>query len=125
MTENDPYRPPSVLPPTEAERASFGELVKGWEKLRLVYNAILLLPGLGILALWMNKGLPLAAALLCALFVAICANVAFLLGPLAELYIRGFFRDGQSLAKGRWLIFSAGLVVSAGVFLLAALIAAL
>ena len=38
--------------------------------------------------------------------------------PLTELCLRGLLRNGAPLGKGRLLIFSAGLVISAGVFLI-------
>ena len=46
-------------PPSDASpmprTAALGELVRGWEKLRLLYNGILLLPGLGSSALWITR----------------------------------------------------------------------
>ena len=51
--------------------------------------------------------------------VAIGANFCFLLGPAAELYLRGLFHQGRPLGRGRLLIFGAGLVVSLGVFVVA------
>ena len=81
---------------------------------------ILLVPGLLVLTLWTNRhGMPWAAAVASAVFVGIGANIAYLLGPLTELYFRGLFRNGESIGRGRWLIFGGGLVVSSGVFLLA------
>ncbi|MEY3898293.1 MAG: hypothetical protein RLZZ214_3814, partial [Verrucomicrobiota bacterium] len=96
-----------------------GELVRGWEKLRLLYNGILLLPGTGVLILWITRQhLPVPAAIIGGILVGIGANIAFMLGPLAELYLRGLLKNGAPLGKGRLLIFSAGLVVSAGVFVI-------
>ena len=123
MDDNNPYAPPSQVDDAKAVRAAaLREIVLGWEKLRLLYNAILLVPGLGILAFWtMKNGMPTVVALVSGLLVAVGANVSFFLGPLAELYFRGLFRNGESIGKGRWLIFGAGIVVSAGVFLVALL----
>ena len=63
--------------------------------------------------------MPLAVGVLGAVLIGIGANVAYFLGPLTELYFRALFRNGESIGQGRKLIFGAGLVVSAGVFLLA------
>ncbi len=88
-----------------------------WEKLRLAYNAILALPGLLMLYLSVERaGILLVEGVFSALFVAVGANIAFLLGPVAELYLRGLFCDGKPLGRGRLLIFGAGLLCSAGVF---------
>ncbi|MES2923999.1 MAG: hypothetical protein V4819_20770 [Verrucomicrobiota bacterium] len=117
MIEPNPYAPPSA-PPVASDHATLGELVRGWEKLRLIYNGILLPPGIGVLMLWITRqNLPIPAAIIGGILVGIGANVAFMLGPLAELYLRGLFRNGDSLGKGRLLVFGAGLVVSGGVML--------
>lgn len=118
MIPPNPYAPPSA-PPLAEDRATLGELVRSWEKLRLIYNGILLLPGTGVLILWITRQhLPVPAAIIGGILVGVGANIAFMLGPLAELYLRGLLRNGAPLGKGRLLIFSAGLVVSAGVFLI-------
>ena len=121
--EFDPYqRPKSDASPIQ-EIAALGELVRAWEKLRLLYNAIMIFPGLAVLALWVTRGnLPVPGAITFGILVGIGANIAFFLGPLAELYLRGLFRQGEGIGKGRWLIFSAGLVVSATVVLLSSII---
>lgn len=117
----NPYAPPK----TDEEvlilqKAAMREIVLGWEKLRLLYNVILLVPGILILGLWtIRGGMPWGVAVFSAVAVAVGANVSFFLGPLGELYFRALFRNGESIGKGRWLIFGAGLVVSAGVFLIA------
>ena len=123
MEDENPYAPPAYSAEEQAVRAAaLREIVLGWEKLRLLYNAILLVPGIAVLSVWtMKGGMPWVVALFSALFVAAGANVSFFLGPLAELYFRGLFRNGRSIGKGRWLIFGAGLVISAGVFLVALL----
>lgn len=122
MATPNPYAPPSAPPPTE-DRASLGELVLGWEKLRLFYNGIMILPGLGVLALWVTRQhLPVPAAIIGGILVGIGANIAFMVGPLAELYLRGLLKNGAPLGKGRLLIFGAGLVVSGGVFVISGII---
>lgn len=118
--ETNPYATPGSSITSEPDNlATLSELVRGWEKLRLFYNAILSLPGLLVLALLINRAqMPVPTAFAGGAFVAACANAAFFLGPLSELYFRGFFTNGKSLGRGRWLIFGAGLTLSLGVFLI-------
>lgn len=119
MNEN-PYAPPVAgSEPDDLQRPALREIVLAWEKLRLWYNAVLLVPGLGVIAGWLNQGASLLIAVVMAVMVAVGANFCFLLGPVAELYLRGLFRDGRPLGRGRLLIFGAGLVVSLGVFVVA------
>lgn len=118
----DPYAPPGSDSGGEVplDKSALREVVTGWEKLRLVYNLILLIPGIVIESIMvMRQGMPLAAGIFGAVVIAVGANLAFFLGPLTELYFRALFRKGESIGRGRQLIFGAGLVVSAGVFLLA------
>jgi hypothetical protein len=89
----------------------------------LLYNGVMILPGLGVLALWITRQhLPLPTAIIGGILVGIGANIAFMLGPLAELYLRGLLKNGAPLGKGRLLIFGAGLVVSGGVFVISGII---
>ncbi|MCW1924841.1 hypothetical protein OKA05_19915 [Luteolibacter arcticus] len=122
MSEN-PYAPPSAGAGPEADynqRPALREIVVAWEKLRLWYNAILAIPGVVAIVGWVGEqGMPLSIALIMAVMVAVGANFCFLLGPVAELYLRGLFRQGQPLGRGRLLIFGAGVVVSLGVFAVA------
>ena len=123
MTESNPYTPPAA-PPVASDHATLGELVRGWEKLRLIYNGIMILPGCGVLALWITRQhLPVPVAIGGGILVGIGSNIAFMLGPLAELYLRGLFRNEASLGRGRLLVFGTGLVVSAGVMLVFGFIA--
>ncbi len=124
MNSDNPYQPPAVGKlHSSDDPAALGELVRAWEKLRLTYNAIMLGPGIAVLFLWVTKSdLPVPAAVIFGILTGIGANAAFFLGPLAELYLRGLFRQGTPIGRGRILIFSAGLVVSGGVVLLATLI---
>ena len=123
MAEPNPYAPP-ISPAVAEDRAAFGELVRGWEKLRLIYNGIMILPGIGVLVLWITRqNLPVPVAIIGGILVGSGANIAFMLGPLAELYLRGIFRNGASLGRGRLLVFGAGLVVSTGVVLIFGFIA--
>ena len=120
MSEN-PYAPPVAASEAgDIQRPALREIVLGWEKLRLWYNGILLIPGLAVIAGSVGQqGMPLFVSLVMAAMVAMGANFCFFLGPVAELYLRGLFRNGQPLGRGRLLIFGAGLVVSFGVFAVA------
>lgn len=123
MTEQNPYATPSTGPLHSGDDpVALGELVREWEKLRLVYNGLMILPGIGVLALWVRWGMPLPAALFFSIATGIGANVAFLLGPLSELYWRALFHQGAPIGKGRKMIFGAGLAVSGGVIIVAAAI---
>ncbi|MCW1912764.1 hypothetical protein OJ996_04220 [Luteolibacter sp. GHJ8] len=116
----DPYAPPlSPALPADDQRLAMREIVVGWERLRLLYNAILAVPGLLVLSAMTGEyGMPALTAVLSAVFVAVGANLCFLLGPLAELYLRGIFRRGQPLGRGRWLLFGSGTLLSLFLFVL-------
>lgn len=120
----DPYQPPkSDGDAPVLSKHALVEVVRAWEKLRIAYNLTLLLPGLGIAALWMTRQqLPVVFVIVQVILVMVAANLAFLLGPAAEVYFRALFRKGETIGFGRMLIFGAGLVVSAGVFLVALLL---
>lgn len=116
----DPYAPPaSSLKPVEDQKPALRELVLAWEKLRLLYNALLALPGFLILfTLVTEEEVGVVQALVAGLAVAVAANACFLLGPAAELYLRGLFRKGEPLGRGRWLIFGTGTLLSLMLFVL-------
>ena len=117
--ETDPYAPPaSASDPQPAAVTVLREIVLAWEKLRLIYNALLAVPGLLVLAVWLGEyRMPPVPALVSCGLVAGGANLCFFLGPAAELYLRGLFRGSQPLGRGRWLIFGAGTLLSLGGFL--------
>jgi hypothetical protein len=122
MEAENPYAPPVSFDSGASSEAALGELVRAWEKLRLIYNLALLFPGLGVLALWVTRlQMPLLMGILLSVVFGIAANCAFFLGPAAELYIRALFRQGRSIGKGRKFIFWAGIFVSGCVLILAAL----
>lgn len=124
MSENPYATPTAELNGGESRQGVFREIVIGWEKLRLWYNALLLVPGLAVVAMWASRQeIPLAALVVMAVPVALAANVCFFLGPLAEVYLRAMLPTGASLGRGRRLLFGAGLVVSLGVFAVCALMA--
>ena len=118
----DPYAPPRSHGDGDylSNKSALKEVVSAWEKLRLIYNGLLLIPGILIEAIMVvRQDMPIEVAVIGAVLVGTGANVAYFLGPLAELYFRALFRNGESIGRGRLLIFGAGLVISAGVFLLA------
>ena len=116
----DPYAPPSSPAlPADDQRPALREIVLGWEKLRLLYNGLLAVPGILVLNSMIGQfGMGLVEAILSGVFVAVCANLCYLLGPVAELYLRGLFRRGESLGRGRWLIFGSGTLLSLFLFIL-------
>jgi len=120
--ETNPYAAPVsdiIIPPSDI--ATLAELVRGWEKYRMYFNAILLFPGIGVLALLMDRvHMPFGAAVTSAVFVAGMANAAFFLGPLTELYVRGWLLGGKSIGRGRFFLFAAGMTFSLILFALMA-----
>ena len=72
--------------------------MKSWEKLRILYNGVLLLPGI-------------------ALLFGVCANVCFCLGPYSEFIVTalGFPLTARKI---RVLLFSLGLMMSLGIIIL-------
>jgi hypothetical protein len=92
--------PSITLPPTDVMVVIFP-----WEKLRIVYNVVLLSFGI----YYFNPlGILLFAPML--LPWALLANLCFCAGPFVECYLcllRGCPRTGA-----RWFVFLAGLVVS-------------
>ena len=107
--------------------------MKSWEKLRLLYNGVLLLPGIALL--WRilhlqaermaqnppGMGFPImdpVTLFISALLFGICANVCFCLGPYSEFIVIAL---GFSLTarKIRVLLFSLGLMISLGIIILA------
>lgn len=103
----DVYQTP--ISSTEEETNPYREIVIGWEKLRLRYNLILLIPGLLTLVIWIHQDLSqLILFIIPSIFFAIGANCCYLLGPLAELY-------GKALSKDlhlRRLLYWAGVIFS-------------
>ena len=122
MNTVDPYAPPGALQERgEDQKPALREIVTAWERLRLLYNAVLAVPGLVVLGALVSDphlGMDLVTAGLSGVAVAICANLCFLLGPLSELYLRGILLKGRPLGRGRWLIFGSGTLFSLLLFIL-------
>jgi hypothetical protein len=115
---SNPYEPPlhpcakdDPNAPPKRVRCDFGIVIGRWEKLRLVYNGLLVLLVLGttFVAFPQHAGFPeywmsIAAG-------AVAANVCYFLGPLIEGYVTCF---------GGWhfvltiLLFCAGTLLAAG-----------
>lgn len=121
----DSSREPDPGPPADGGegRRLLRSIVLPWEKLRLLYNGILLVPGLAICAgvyresAWrLTDGFPGAALELieiglgAALF-GLVANVCFCLGPYAECVIAalGYPLTGRRI---RPFLFGCGLLLS-------------
>ena len=125
--EQNPYATPRA--PVEIARpssapASPRAIVAGWEALRLRYNLILLGPGLLVVLLCMTQfAMSPFHAVVGAAFVAVGANLCFLLGPLAELYASAML-DVPEHPELRRIAFTLGLIVSLGAFGVACLLEA-
>ncbi len=112
-TAVNPYSAPASDVSAETiTRTALRELVLSWEKFRLFYNGVLLLPGIGVLAIGVAGGVPSAAAVVIALMGGLAANTAFFLGPLAELYLRALFLKGDPAPMLRRLLLAGGFLVS-------------
>ena len=117
--ETNPYAAPQAESQVDPLSISaLGELVKGWEKLRLIYNVVLLLPGAALMAYFViNRDMPAFAAIMFALASGVAANLAFFAGPIAELYFRAVFNRGKESPMLRRFLFGLGLIVSFGAML--------
>lgn len=92
-------------------------IVSSWERLRLIYNAVLAGVGTLILIASISKGfMPIGVAATSAISVAIMANLAFFLGPLSEVYLCAI-RDEGELPVYRKGIFIVGMIFSLCLFL--------
>ncbi|MBK1884505.1 hypothetical protein JIN85_18965 [Luteolibacter pohnpeiensis] len=123
MSEPNPYAPPETIDSIPVRPNGIKAIVTAWEKLRLVYNGLLLIPGIVVFVLFSRTSLPIHVLTMLSILFGIGANLAFFLGPLAELYLSAFFFQETPSRSARRLLFSAGLIVSLGIILLAALVA--
>lgn len=122
MPEENPYaaprsastEAPAHFPPPASPRS----IVKGWERLRLPYNAILFVAGIILLGIiTIRTGLPTSMGIGAAITVGIGANIAYLLGPLTELYFSAILDRPELPVFRRWC-FIAGTGGSLLLFLL-------
>ncbi|MEZ5302043.1 MAG: hypothetical protein R3F11_15575 [Verrucomicrobiales bacterium] len=116
MTNDDanPFAPPKTVAQQHA-LADTRVIVTSWERLRLWYNGILLVPGLLILIIVGIDGETYIGMAAGAIFVAVGANLAYLLGPLAELYYCGALSRPPA-PRLRLVLFILGIAFSLVVF---------
>ena len=83
-------------------------IILAWEKLRVVYNVVLLVD-------YLVCSLPLWGAFWFQSFAffAVVANAFYCFGPLLETYACVVL--GRRIGRARYLLFGAGLVLSTGV----------
>ena len=109
----NPYSTPVSEPSNlSTHQSEFKHVVIAWEKLRLLYNVILMLAGIIALFILINYYRESTTMVLMqTLAFAFLANVCFFAGPVCELYLRAFrhVSNAQSL---RWILFSMGTIVS-------------
>ena len=99
--------PPSI----RANNSDAMEVFFAWEKLRLIFNAVLLLVVLSIC------GPGVIEIIGEAILGALCANLMYCAGPVGECYLNWF---GMPRVWARVLLFVLGLVASAAITALAA-----
>lgn len=109
---SEPKSNPYAAPPTEAdgpkpnvqEDFDFGDILRRWERLRIVYNAVLIVWTLFLLVLLMGRT---PVALMVAVpFGGLLANLLYLLGPAIEAYVTWFGFWHRSMT---YILFLAGL----------------
>jgi len=105
----DPYEPPSSSQKTAGQvlDSKVRSTLQEWNKLRIIYNVILLV--VGILA-----GGPILLAgsgvLIMVLFYAVMANICFCAGPFIDIYYLVFSETQTSLLRNT--LFTLGLLLS-------------
>lgn len=91
------------------------EVFLAWEKLRVIYNAILLLVATILLAnaYWpgndLHPDVEFSSVLIKIMACAVAANALYFLGPIVESYIRWLGADGR---YWRFVFFGAGFAIS-------------
>ncbi len=87
------------------------EVFFAWEKLRLIYNGVLVVIAVVVC------GPPVVLMIGEAILGAIAANLMFCAGPVGECYLAWW---GVPRLAARWVLFVLGMVVSAGITMNAA-----
>ena len=111
-----------MSPDLDPEIRSARRIVFAWEKLRLLYNLILFLPGVAVGWSYARATGAGPAGVVdvvgACLVVGVMANVFFCLGPYAELLVvaKGYPHTAGRL---RWFLFGLGLLLSLCVMSLA------
>lgn len=88
-----------------AKKSYIKQVVVNWEIMRLIYNFVLLVVGLGTSYPFISK-IGEDWYVIQAVVYGLVANVCFCFGPLAELYLYAF---GIKIAYWRYLLFGIGL----------------
>ena len=89
-------------------RVNLRKIVKEWELLRVLYNLILLIEGLALTSMYMDRIHPVAYV--CGVIAfGLAANLCYCLGPLLEFYLAAF---GIRVGRNRYVLFLAGTVFS-------------
>ena len=92
--------------------SELSEIVKGWERMRIHYNIILLVTGIiAILLLMRTAYFNLEESLLPAIAFGISANICFCAGPVVEIYVRVIF-NMQHIRPLRIKLFILGTIIS-------------
>jgi hypothetical protein len=100
-------QPENIQPSSELR-----EIVIGWERLRILYNVILLLIGLvTILPIISRSPIILDGLLTSIIKYGIGANIFFCAGPTAEVYVRFIFKT-QNNKMVRIVLFTLGTLLS-------------
>gem|GEM_PF-1396687 len=128
----NPYMPPTFVPSPQIQDPGNGaghqgavrstnnqEIIRSWERLRFLYNLILLPFGVAVAMIARDGGVPLAEVLFASVSVGFFANAFYFFGPLFEIYSCSF-RELHEFGRGRWLLFMAGLLISLGLFYMVA-----
>jgi hypothetical protein len=124
--ESDPYASPTtkaikafVSSEGAESTARLRDIVLHWEKLRVIYNLALLLPGVGVMYHASQKwDVSVNEMMSSTLPFAFMANLCFFLGPLAELYVGAIWQLPSTVSFRRWS-FGIGLFGSLCILLLA------
>ncbi|MCP5535546.1 MAG: hypothetical protein H7A51_04830 [Akkermansiaceae bacterium] len=114
----DPYAPPASHPTDGGGPASESprNIVVAWERMRIQYNLILLLPGLVVLILYVaGNSMPMAVAIPGALVTALAANVCYFAGSISEFFVCALLNTPEHPSY-RKTAYIAGIVLSLVVF---------
>lgn len=126
----NPYATPRFASPEAAApdaSADWKVIARRWEKLRLLYNGLLLIAGLAALAIASGPNLAPTVSLTSVVFIAlyaVAANACYTWGPIAEMYVSwlveavapapflAVFRDFRDATVVTWLLFLPGATLS-------------
>ncbi|REJ89226.1 MAG: hypothetical protein DWQ35_18565 [Planctomycetota bacterium] len=122
MNIDNPYVPPTLeasseavpnaAPASDFSAADFSTVARStflaWEKMRILFNAILVVISLATAALMGPSSFQLFKFWGLAIFGAIVANLCYFAGPLLDTYVSWL---GYPSRRLRWLLFAAGAFV--------------